>query len=135
MPAASSSRSSGCTTAPPMTAPGSAWPSSRPSPRSTAAPSPPAPAMTAACPSRSRSPRPAPRPRAPAFWPPNYPVFRAQADVSRGDWVIARAEGPLSASEVGQDGEYPAVLGVVGRQAELGEDVADVFFHRAGGDH
>jgi hypothetical protein len=27
------------------------------------------------------------------------------------------------------------VLGVVGRQAELGEDIADVFFHRAGGDH
>lgn len=27
------------------------------------------------------------------------------------------------------------MLGVVGRQAELGEDVADVFLHRAGGDN
>ena len=43
--------------------------------------------------------------------------------------------GRRSGSEVGEDGEHPAVLGVVGRQAELGEDVADVLFHRAGRDH
>ena len=42
---------------------------------------------------------------------------------------------PPSGPEVGEDGENPAVLSVVGRQAELGEDVADVFFHRAGGEH
>jgi hypothetical protein len=31
--------------------------------------------------------------------------------------------------------EHPAVLGVIGRQAEFGEDVADVLFHRAGRQH
>jgi len=35
-------------------------------------------------------------------------------------------EGPSSGPEVGEDGEHPAVLRVVGQQAELGEDVADV---------
>ena len=57
MPAASSSRSSGSATGRRMTGSGSAWPSSRPSPRSTAAPPPPAPGTAAACPSRSSSPR------------------------------------------------------------------------------
>jgi hypothetical protein len=63
MPTASSSPSSGSATAHPRTASDSAWPSSRRSLRSTAAPSPPAPATAAACPSRSQSPRPAPWPR------------------------------------------------------------------------
>src|SRR6266571_3657709 len=40
-----------------------------------------------------------------------------------------------SGSEVGEDGEHAAVPVVVGGQAELGEDVADVLFDRAGGQH
>jgi hypothetical protein len=63
-----------------MTASDSAWPSSRPSPRSTAAPSPPAPAMTAACLSPSRSPRPAPQPTVPTCRHPNDQVCYAPAD-------------------------------------------------------
>src|SRR5580704_2037373 len=86
-----------------MTAPGSAWPSSHPSPRSTAAPSPPAPATTAACPSRSPSPgpaprlapRPAPRRRAPAFRPPKDAVFHAQADIGTSSALRALPPGHL----------------------------------------
>ena len=35
-------------------------------------------------------------------------------------------------TEVSENGEHPAVLAVIGRQSELGENVADVLFHRAG---
>ena len=58
----------------------------------------------------------------------------ATPDVRAGP-VIARPPGPLAGPEVGEDGHHPAVLGVVGRQAELGEHVADVLLHRAGRDH
>ena len=52
----------------------------------------------------------------------------------RGHGSSPRSPASPSGPEVGEDGEHPAVLGVVGRQAELGEDAADVFFYRAGGD-